>query len=226
MRMTSIPAPVIICLIAVARGAEALALAGSIEALPGLRLAGIMGYEGRVRTGTDGRAERIDAAYRTLAETRSALVEAGHHIDVVSAAGPSTLLESIADQTITEIQAGVHALMEPELLVMGLPFRRAVTVRGTVISRHADHFVVDVGRRVVGIEHGPPVPVGFDAMHISMSYEHSTITVAGALPPLGGTVDLVPGQIRTAFNLHDRVWIHSGGAVVDCWPVSARGASQ
>jgi D-serine deaminase-like pyridoxal phosphate-dependent protein len=63
-------------------------------------------------------------------------------------------------------------------------------------------------------------------MHISMSDEHSTITVAGVPPALGSTVDLIPGQIRTTFNLHDRVWVSSGGKLVDCWPVSARGASQ
>lgn len=206
--------------------AEALALAGSIEASPALRLAGLMGYEGRVRIGTEGRAGRIAGAYRALADTRAALVEAGHRVDVVSAAGTSTLRESIADPTITEIQAGVYSLMEPELLVMDLPFRCAATVRGTVISRHSDHFVVDVGRRVVGVEYGPPVPVGFEAMHISMSDEHSTITVAGSPPALGSTVDVIPGQIRTTFNLHDRVWVCRGVELVDCWPISARGASQ
>jgi len=45
-------------------------------------------------------------------------------------------------------------------------------------------------------------------------------------PPLGSQVDFIPGQIRTTFNLHDRVWVSRGGEIVDCWPVSARGASQ
>ena len=71
--------------------------------------------------------------------------------------------EALADPTITELQSGVYALMEPELLVMDLPFRCAVTVRGTVISRHPGRAVLDVGRRVVGLENGPPVPAGFIA---------------------------------------------------------------
>ena len=65
--------------------------------------------------------------------------------------------------------------MEPELLVMELPFRCAVSIRGTVISRHDDHMVVDVGRRVVGIEYGPPIPVGFASSSIAMSDEHATV---------------------------------------------------
>jgi len=205
---------------------EAVALARTIETSPRLHLAGIMGYEGRVRLGTDRRTERIAGAYRALTDTRAALLEAGHQVEVVSAAGTSTLREAIADPTITEIQAGVYALMEPELLAMDLPFRCAATVRGTVISRHTDHFVVDIGRRVVGVEYGPPVPVDFVATHIATSDEHSTITAPGKLPPLGSTIDLIPGQIRTTFNFHDRVWVSRGGQVVDCWPVSARGASQ
>jgi D-serine deaminase-like pyridoxal phosphate-dependent protein len=205
---------------------EALALAHTIRASPGLRLLGLMGYEGRVRLGTERRSEQIGGAYRALSDTRAALLEAGFPVPVVSAAGTSTIREAIADPTITEIQAGVYALMEPELLVMDLPFRCAAVVRGTVISRHSDRFVVDVGRRAVGVEYGPPVPVGLEAIHIAVSDEHTTVNVAGATPPLGSTIDFIPGQIRTTFNVHDRVWITRGGKLVDCWPVSARGSSQ
>jgi D-serine deaminase-like pyridoxal phosphate-dependent protein len=205
---------------------EAVSLAKTIEASPGLRLAGLMGYEGRVRLGTEKRAERIDSAYRALRDARAALLEAGLPVEVVSAAGTSTLREAIADPTITEIQAGVYCLMEPELLVMDLPFRCAAYIRGTVISRHHGRFVIDIGRRVVGVEYGPPVPVGVTATNVLVSDEHSTITLHGEGPALGSTIDLIPGQIRTTFNLHDRVWVYRGGKVVDCWPVSARGASQ
>jgi D-serine deaminase-like pyridoxal phosphate-dependent protein len=210
----------------VASTAEAIALARVIESTPGVWLAGVMGYEGRVRLGTEQRDERIAGAYSTLGQTRAALVKAGFPVDVVSAAGTSTLREAIADPSITEVQAGVYALMEPELLAMDLPFRCAVTVRGTVISRHPGRFVADVGRRVVGVEYGPPVPVGMEPTNVAISDEHATVTLAGALPPLGSHVDFIPGQIRTTFNLHDRVWVSRGGEIVDCWPVSARGASQ
>jgi D-serine deaminase-like pyridoxal phosphate-dependent protein len=205
---------------------EAIALARVIESASGLRLAGIMGYEGRMRVGTNEREDRIAGAYRTLSQTREALLDAGFPVDVVSAAGTSTLREAIADPLITEVQAGVYALMEPELLVMDLPFRCAVKVRGTVISRHPDRFVADVGRRVVGVEYGPPAPIGIEATHVAISDEHATVTLAGPPPPLGSFVDFIPGQIRTTFNLHDRVWVSRQGEIVDCWPVSARGGSQ
>jgi D-serine deaminase-like pyridoxal phosphate-dependent protein len=210
----------------VTSSAEALALARAIEAAPGVSLAGVMGYEGRVRLNTERRNERIAGAYAFLHEVRAALIAAGHPVAVVSTAGTSTIREALADPYVTELQAGVYALMESELLPMDLPFRCAVTVRGTVISRHPGHFVADVGRRVVGVEYGPPIPVGVEASHVAVSDEHATVTMAGEPPPIGSTVDFIPAQIRTTFNLHDRVWVRRAGEIVDCWPVSARGASQ
>jgi D-serine deaminase-like pyridoxal phosphate-dependent protein len=205
---------------------DATALARNIERLPGLRLRGIMGYEGRLRLTDKDRSGKIARAYGALAEAASALRKAGFQVDVVSAAGTSTLREALADPTITEIQAGVYALMEPELLIMDLPFRCAAALRGTVISRHPGRIVTDVGRRVVGMEYGAPIPVGFTIKGIAVSDEHSTMTMDDPLPPLGSTVDLTPGQVRTTFNLHDHVWVTRGGRIVDQWPITARGSSQ
>jgi D-serine deaminase-like pyridoxal phosphate-dependent protein len=206
--------------------ADAVALARVIERSPGLRLRGIMGYEGRVRLREDDRAGKIERAYAALAEVRHALVDAGFEVATVSAAGTSTLREALADPVITELQAGVYALMEPELLNLELPFQCAATIRGTVISRHPGRIVLDVGRRVVGVEYGPPVPVGFSATRIAISDEHAAITMADPVPELGSRLDLIPGQIRTTFNLHDHVWITRSGQLVDRWPISARGSSQ
>jgi D-serine deaminase-like pyridoxal phosphate-dependent protein len=210
----------------VATAADAVRLAKAIDLAPGLRLRGIMGYEGRIRLGEDDRAGKIVRAYGTLGDIRKALIDAGFPVEVVSAAGTSTLAEALADPWITEVQCGVYSLMEPELLDFDLPFRCAVAIRGTVISRHPGRIVLDVGRRVVGVEYGPPIPIGFVAARIAISDEHVTIERADPLPALGSEVDLVPGQIRTTFNLHDDVWVSRGGTLVDRWPITARGSSQ
>jgi D-serine deaminase-like pyridoxal phosphate-dependent protein len=205
--------------------AEAVALAAAIERLPGVQLGGIMGYEGRVRLSVEDRDAKVARAYATLAEVRAGLVAAGFPVDVVSASGTSTLREALADPTITELQSGVYSLMEPELLVMDLPFRCAVTVRGTVISRHPGRAVLDVGRRVVGLENGPPVPEGFTASRVAVNDEHTILALDDPAPALGSRLDLVPGQIRTTSNLHDWIWVSRGGLIVDRWPVTARGRS-
>ena len=210
----------------VASAGEAVALARVIAQSPGLRLRGIMGYEGRLRLGDDDRAAKIAGAYALMAEVVDALRTSGFAVDVVSGAGTSTLREALADPTITEIQAGVYALMEPELVNLDLPFRCAVAIRGTVISRHPGRIVLDIGRRAVGMEYGPPQPIGFEATDIAISDEHTRIAMPDPLPALGSEVDMVPGQIRTTFNLHDDVWVSRGGRLVDRWPIAARGSSQ
>jgi D-serine deaminase-like pyridoxal phosphate-dependent protein len=204
---------------------EAVALGRRIADSPGLRLDGLMGYEGRIRGTRAERAIEARRAYQVLADTRAAFGDAGLPVAVTSAAGTSTLHEALADPTITELQAGVYALMEPELIATDMPFSCAVTVRGTVISRHPGRIVLDVGRRAVGTEYGAPLPVGLEASQIWVSDEHTTIAVAGRAPELGTQVDLVPAQIRTTFNLHDHVWVSRDGTIIDRWQVTARGRS-
>ena len=204
---------------------DAVVLAQAVERAPALRLRGIMGYEGRRRRTEEGRATKVAGAYALLADVRAALIDAGFPVEVVSAAGTSTLREALADPWITEVQAGVYALMEPELLDPGLPFRCAAAIRGTVISRHPGRIVVDVGRRVVGVEYGPPVPIGFVAKDLWISDEHATIEMDDPVPALGSELDFAPGQIRTTFNLHDHVWVSRDGRLIDRWPI-ARGSSQ
>src|SRR5207247_10128468 len=94
----------------VASAGEAVALAEAIDHAPGLRLRGLMGYEGRLRLTDEDRAAKIARAYAMLAEVRSDLEDAGFEIEVVSSAGTSTLREALADPVITEVQAGVYAL--------------------------------------------------------------------------------------------------------------------
>ncbi len=209
----------------VASAPEAVRLADAVDRAAGLRLRGIMGYEGRIRRSDGDREGKITRAYATLADARAALVDAGFPVEVVSAAGTSTLAEAIADPAITEVQAGVYALMEPSRVEPALPFRCAVAVRGTVISRHPGRIVLDIGRRVVGMEYGPPVPIGFAATDLWISDEHATVEMDDPLPALGSVLDFAPGQIRTTFNLHDHVWVSRGGRLVDRWPI-ARGSSQ
>jgi D-serine deaminase-like pyridoxal phosphate-dependent protein len=197
-----------------------------LSAAAALALDGVMGYEGRIRPSVPDRGRRIAAAYALLAETRQALRHAGLTADTVSAAGTSTIPEALADPTITELQAGVYSVMEPELMEMGLPFACAAAVRATVISRHADRVVLDVGRRSVGMEYGPPTPIGVPTRSVNVSDEHTTLWTDGRVPALGSQVDLVPAQVRTTFNLHSEVIGVSGGEVVATWPIAARGASR
>jgi len=206
--------------------ADAVALARLVDRSPGLTLAGVMGYEGRRRASDPHRGTAVRDAYETLGRARDALFRAGIAVPCVSAAGTSTLREALADPTITEIQAGTYALMEPDLDGLGLPFTPSVEIVACVISRHRGRVVLDVGRKSVACDLGLPVPLVVRATTVATYEEHSILAWQGPLPALGQAVALRPLNARLTFNLHDSVWLVQGGEVVDCVPVSAGRRSQ
>ena len=77
-----------------------------------------------------------------------------------------------------------------------------------------------------GFEYGPPVPLGIAATSIAMSDEHMAVAMVGTPPPLGTKVDFIPGRSGRLSICTPRVWVSGGVEILDCWPVSARGASQ
>lgn len=204
----------------------AVDLAHTVERETGLRLVGFMGYEGRRRVDAEARAAVIAHAYAVLAETEAAFERAGLPTDVVSSAGTSTLPEAIADPTITEIQAGTYALMEIDLDGLSLPFVPATSVVATVISRTGDRAILDVGRKSIACDYGPPTPLAPGAELESIHEEHTTLRYPGGdTPQLGARVALRPEHVRLTFNLHDAVWLAQADGSFERAPVSARGRS-
>jgi D-serine deaminase-like pyridoxal phosphate-dependent protein len=208
--------------------AEAVKLGAVAEQTAGLRLAGLMGYEGRQRAG-EARAAVIERAYAMLAEAKQAFDRAGLPAATVSSAGTSTLHEALADPVITEIQAGTYALMEADLDGLGLPFVPALSVVATVISRTRDRAVLDAGRKSIAGDYGPPAPLIPGAEVVGFNEEHTTLRFpdpAAAPPPaLGDRVALRPAHARLTFNLHNVVWLAHPNGSFERAQVTARGRS-
>jgi D-serine deaminase-like pyridoxal phosphate-dependent protein len=211
----------------VATPADAAALARVVAATRRLRLAGIMGYEGRVtRVGAE-RAAALGRYYGLLAETRAAVEGAGFEVGTVSSAGTSTIREAAADPTITEVQAGTYALMEAGLEDLELPFGHAVSVLATVISRSPAQVVLDAGRKSLACDYGFPVLLADGGEVADVNEEHTIVAWPdGRPPPIGARLALRPGHVRLTFNLHPRVWLARGGEVVEDLPVTAGRHSQ
>jgi len=208
--------------------AAATKLGATVESMPGLRLAGLMGYEGRRRPSDPDRARVIERAYAILAEAKQSFEQAGLPVGTVSAAGTSTIREALADPTITEIQAGTYALMEHDLGGLGLPFEPAVSMVATVISRTPDRVVLDAGRKSMASDYGPPQPLVDGAEVVAFNEEHTTLRFDAAVSPapaLGQRVILRPRHVRLTFNLHDVVWLAHEDGSAEKMPVSARGRS-
>lgn len=215
----------------VAPGADAVALARLAAATPGLRLRGVMGYEGHLQPLADRveRERRVREAMKALVSTADALRAAALPCDVVSAGGTGTYDISGRVPGITEIQAGSYALMDSDYGRLDLPFEQALFVLGTVVSRPApDRCVADCGHKACTKDHGSPTPVGLDgASVIALNDEHATIALPpGASVAVGDRIRLRPSHVDPTVNLHDVLYALDGDDVVGVWPVVARGYAE
>jgi D-serine deaminase-like pyridoxal phosphate-dependent protein len=171
---------------------------------------------------------------QALQDAALAVRNAGVPIDVLSG-GSSPTAALTAGSPVTELRPGVYVFNDAQQWELGAcgVDEVALTVIGTVVSRAPDRFVLDAGSKVLGADR-PPWTTGFGrlpdypAARISaLSEHHATVSwpEEEKRPELGATVRVMPNHVCTAVNLADEIVVLSGGAVVDRWPVIARGAN-
>ncbi|MFI0467301.1 alanine racemase [Saccharopolyspora sp. 5N102] len=180
----------------------------------GLSVRGVMGYEGHLMLRKDP-AERAERAAESMALLLAAHEDVGG--DLVSAGGTGTYA---VNTWATEIQAGSYALMDTAYAELGLPFRQALTVLGTVISASPKWVVADVGLKALGMDHGNPAIPGA-RVHFC-SDEHLTFTPE-TQAQVGDRVRVLPAHVDPTIALHERIHVVDGDEVVEVWPVDLRG---
>ncbi len=215
----------------IATSDAAVELARRADDIEGVRLAGVMGYEGHVQPIEERGARKAAAerAMQTLVQTAALIRGNGLPCDIVSAGGTGTYDISGRVAGVTEIQAGSYALMDSDYDRLDLPFEPAIFVLATVISRPIDERVVlDGGHKALTKDHGNPLVVGVSgAVVVTLNDEHATLSVPGQSPlQIGDRVRLRPSHVDPTVNLHDEIYAIDGDAVVDVWPVAARGYRQ
>lgn len=210
---------------------DAAELAKRAADAKGIRLCGLMGYEGHA-VGIPERDKREHVAKgamdRLLAAVAS-LRDAGLPCDIVSAGGTGTYDITGRIEGITEIQAGSYVLMDTAYGKLDIPFEQAMWVLGTVISRPTPTLcVTDSGHKACTEDHGNPDLRDVEGADLLfLSDEHASII----LPPdsklaIGDRIMLNPSHIDPTINLHDVFYVLDGEKVVDVWPITARGYAE
>jgi D-serine deaminase-like pyridoxal phosphate-dependent protein len=211
-------------------GAAAVELAQRIAMAPGLRFAGIMGWEGHLVTVADPaeKAAKIAAALSLLRDTNTLLERSGLPCKIVSAGGTGSYQITARLGIATEIQAGGGILMDlfyrNACRVAALEF--ALTVIATITSRPApDRAVIDAGRKTMNQELAMPEILGRSDLRVqSLSAEHGVLQVtASPGPAIGDRIRLIPGYGDFTTVLHDRVFAVRDGRVEAVRPLDARG---
>jgi D-serine deaminase-like pyridoxal phosphate-dependent protein len=209
----------------------ALELAQDVERRKGLRLAGLLGYEGHCMLEPDRtvRIEKAKAANALLLEAVDAFDRDGLCSEIVAAGGLGTWDITGANPRITEIHAGSYIFMDAfhRNLVPG--FEVALTVLATVISRTGDLAILDCGRKSIGIDRTLPEVVGegakikFEHGEHFVHEEHTALDLEPASSlRVGDPVELMPGYAPTTVNLYDLYYVVEDDTIIDVWPILGR----
>ena len=184
----------------------------------GLGVRGVMGYEGHLMAVGD-RAERAAGVATSMESLVAAHTVVGG--DVVSGGGTGSW---DLNTWITELQAGSYLLMDTYYAKIGLPFRQALSVLGTVISVNPrqGYAVADVGLKALGMDHGDP---SIDGARVWFcSDEHITFSPPRGeqLPDIGSQVRVIPAHVDPTVARHERFVVTQIDRVVDEWPIDMR----
>jgi D-serine deaminase-like pyridoxal phosphate-dependent protein len=213
----------------------ALALADRLRDLDRLALVGVQGYEGNLQHVRDPheRQTLCDESMRRLALAVGELRAGGHPVGVVSTGGTGTAAFCAAHDVVTEVQPGSFVFMDADYLdTAGLPYRSALSVISTVISRPTPaRAVIDAGLKTLSDDSGPARLLDAPGWsYRNAGDEHGVLTPTGELGRrelhVGDRVTLLPSHIDTTVNLHDVLYAQRGGRIEATWPVAARGKVQ
>ena len=202
---------------------EALALARTIAAAPGLRFGGLMTYPA---------AGEAREAASFLRAAQDLLQENGLNCPTVTSGGSPDMWASDAGGILTEYRAGTYIYNDRSLVKRGTCGWEdcAGQVLATVVSTPTpDRAVIDAGSKVLSSDllgltgHGHVV--GHPEIRISgLSEEHGVLAVDPSRPlALGQRIRIVPNHVCVVSNLFDHIWIEGAGGGLEQVPVDARG---
>ncbi len=207
---------------------RALELARLVDTLPGLRLRGVMGYEGFCCYVEDAekKAAMVREAMGRLIELRRRFLAAGLPADICSGSSTSTCRISAMMPGMTEVQPGSYVFMDGRYQTVAPEFEIALTVLASVISRNAERVMLDVGRKGIADDMGMPAVAGHPELEADKtSEEHTRALVKGKCDlRVGDQVRLIPRHCCCTANLHNWYHVVRDGRVEDVWPIAARGA--
>ncbi len=209
----------------------------------GLTVAGVFTFPGH--SYAPGARETAAAQEATALSAAAASLEAAGLADGGSGSGRSrersggstpTAFER-AEPPLTELRPGVYVFNDAQQLELGVcrSDQIALAAAATVVSRPArGRLVLDCGSKVLGADRQPwssgfgRLPGWPEARIVALSEHHATVTLpaGSAVPELGEVVAVVPNHVCSAVNLADNLLVIRDGAVIDTWPIMARGANS
>lgn len=213
----------------VAPGDETVRLARIAADTPGVRLAGLMGWEGHTLSvePIDVKRQAIETAVGLLTDSAERCRAAGLPIDIVSCGGTGSYWITACQPGVTEIQAGGGVLGDAMYRQrMGVDHDCSLRITSTVTSRPTPERVIcDAGRKTMSPDPTVPEVQGLKVTDLSLSAEHGSLTLAepSASPGVGDRLEFIAGYSDNTVFLHDTIYATRNGVVEAVWPLLGRG---
>jgi D-serine deaminase-like pyridoxal phosphate-dependent protein len=158
---------------------------------------------------------------------------AGLECEVVSGGTSPSLFFSELLPAVTENRSGTYVFNDRNMVASGAvgwedcAMRIAVTVVSdavpgqVIIDGGSKTFTSDLSK----LEGFGRVVEDPDLLFLKMNEEHGYVRRNGSTRPhpIGERLHVIPNHVCVAMNMHDEVWVHRAGEVVDCWRIAARG---
>lgn len=217
--------------VGVAGPAEAAELAQRLADMPGLEVAGVMGYEGHTLLIADPqeKAAAIADAVKRLVDSRQAIESRGIACPIASCGGTGSLAFTVQQPGITEVQAGGLIFMDAfyRHSCHVDEFENALFVLATVTSTPVqERAITDAGRKTMSQELHLPLLIDRPGVEVSyLSAEHGVLSVDPAVAQLkiGERLRFIPGYSDFTTVLHDYFVVVRQNRVEAIWPLEARG---
>lgn len=203
---------------------DAVELARTIAASPGLTFKGLMTYPA---------AGQVETNAVWLRRAKQALIDANLAPEIVSNGGTPDLWRAHEVGAATEHRPGTYIYLDRYQVDKGVGALEdcALTVLTTVVSRPtADRAIIDAGSKALSSDtlgqDGFGLVLGYpDAVIRSLSEEHGIVDLSRCAqrPVVGERLRIVPNHACVVSNLFDAVNLVSGDRLVEREAVAARG---
>jgi len=198
----------------------------------GLRLRGIMGYEGHLvgKPQSVEKERQVRTALAILTGFADELRSRGIPIEIVSSGGTGTYWITGAYPGITEVQAGSYCVMDPYFLRAGAKFDLASIVLVTIISRPSKALAIgDAGLKSFHPALGMPLVKtirGATVQNLNAEHCYIKLSPAADRPKVGDKIEMYVPYVDGTFNLYDKIYAVRKDKVEKIWPTTGRGRSN
>ena len=221
-------------------GQPALKLAQLVDSLPGLRLRGLLCYDGGSQH-VKGFTERKNQTLERLmgaTETYDLFQGSGLSTEIFSGGGTGTYNIDHETRGLTDIQVGSYVFMDAQYIDIGgesnaeayTDFQPSLTIMTTVLNaQYQGRATTDAGAKACTINRPWPVVKGESGMSYTSGSDEfgSLVYEAGASRTykVGDKVELIVSHCDPVVNLYNQMYAIRNDRVEAIWQIAARGMS-